>query len=246
MAKKFVPVFLMAFILLLTAVQAKAQGLVSFTFDDGWKSQFNVAFPIMANYGFAGTAYVYTDQIESRWHWKGFMEKEHLSILAKSGWEIGSHTKSHSSLSSLPFEKQDEELAQSREILEKYVSEVRTLSFPYRDFSEETLKLAEKYYVAFKGRHKKKVNLRPFPKLLDDFEVNQNVLLADIEFLLKEAKENDGWLILTFHQIDESESVYSVSRDKFAAICEAVKKSGLAVKTIREVVNENRGYYPGP
>lgn len=241
--KLFVLWFCFTFLVLTSSASADGnKGIVSFTFDDGWTSQFEIAFPVMDSYGFRGSAYIYTEPLKTKWAWKMFMRPEHIRVLVKHGWEIGSHTKTHSSLVSLNIEKQKEELLESREILEQY-AEVETLSFPYRHFSDETLKLAEKYYSAFKGKGEKKINTKPFPKVLTDFEVNRDISLTDIEFLIKEAKEKNGWLILTFHQFDDPESQYSVSREIFAEICEMVKKSGLTVKTVREAINEDRGYH---
>ena len=186
MTKKIVVIFLMAMVVLFcgTVWAGEKKGIVSFTFDDDWRSQFSIAFPVLAKYGFVGTVYIYTDAVEN--NWPGYMTVEQLALLKKSSWEIGSHTKSHSSLTSLETIKQEEELIESQNFLSRF-GPIKTLSFPYRHFNEETLKLAEKHYGSFKSAEHKKINLRPFPRFLNDFEINSHTKLEEIEIFLKEA-----------------------------------------------------------
>jgi hypothetical protein len=63
------------------------EGVVSFTFDDGYSIQMEAA-RILAEHGFAGTAYVMPRQIGSI----GYMGPEELGELTRDyGWEVASH-----------------------------------------------------------------------------------------------------------------------------------------------------------
>ncbi len=234
---RFLIVLLIMSVLFFVPVSAwsEGKGVVTLTFDDAWLSQFTVAFPILSKYDFVGTVYVYTDAVEGKW--PAYMSVEQLEVLKKNHWGFGSHTESHPSLSTLPVQKQEEELAGSQKILTNLnLGPIETLSFPYRCVSKETIELAGRHYRAFKANGSKKINLRPFSKFLNDFEVDKNIDLEELKNLLMEAKEKDGWLILTFHQFNNSDVLYSISAETFDKICELVKNSGLAVMTTNEVL----------
>jgi len=71
---------------------------VAITFDDGYKSSYHEAVPVMENYGFKGIFFVITNNIEKN---KYFMTWEEVREIARKGHEIQSHTHNHAFLSSL-------------------------------------------------------------------------------------------------------------------------------------------------
>ena len=65
-----------------------------FTFDDGRTSMLTLAAPILADYGFVGTAYVMSDPYFSSTG--RFMNEAELDMLYNYyGWDLGNHTESH-------------------------------------------------------------------------------------------------------------------------------------------------------
>ncbi|MFL7891007.1 MAG: polysaccharide deacetylase family protein [Anaerolineales bacterium] len=64
------------------------------TFDDGYQDIFENAFPIMERYGFSGTVYIVANRLNS----DGFMHREELQELLDHGWEVGSHSMTHTEL----------------------------------------------------------------------------------------------------------------------------------------------------
>jgi len=92
------------------------------TIDDGWKSAYTKAIPILKEKGFTATFFVYTDFISSC---QNSLSWEDLKVLLKENFEVGSHTKSHSNFLLLakrldPPEYQKrvlEELNDSRKLL---------------------------------------------------------------------------------------------------------------------------------
>jgi peptidoglycan/xylan/chitin deacetylase (PgdA/CDA1 family) len=67
---------------------------VVITFDDGNLDIYQNAFPIMHELGFVGTAYI----VASRLQWPAFLNVEQIQEMADDGWEIGSHSMTHSDL----------------------------------------------------------------------------------------------------------------------------------------------------
>jgi peptidoglycan/xylan/chitin deacetylase (PgdA/CDA1 family) len=95
------------------------------TFDDGSETTYTTALPIMQRYGFTGVSYIvyYSVGITN------YMNAEQIRSLHAAGWEIGSHSLSHTDLTSRP-ERQEAEIVQSRRRLEALLG-VPILSFAY-------------------------------------------------------------------------------------------------------------------
>lgn len=75
------------------------------TFDDGWKSQYDVAWPIMKKFGYPLTMFVYTEGIRPG-HFSGgeSMTWDQLAEMRDAGVDIQAHTKTHQDLRK-PYDK---------------------------------------------------------------------------------------------------------------------------------------------
>ncbi len=115
------------------------------TFDDGFKSVYDHAFPIMKEFGFVGVACVYPQFIDSA----GGMTWGQLREMAAAGWSIEPHSLTHANLWKAPAAAAarqaffDREIARPKRIIEERTG-VPTLFFtwPYGIYTEETEALA--------------------------------------------------------------------------------------------------------
>ncbi len=122
---------------------------VLITIDDGFKSVYTLAFPILKEYGFPATLFLYTDYIangDNQLSWSEIRE------MIDMGMEIGSHSLSHSNLLNM---KQNEsyldyltrikkEIFLSKTILERNTgSIVNSFAYPYGVYSQEIIMLAK-------------------------------------------------------------------------------------------------------
>jgi peptidoglycan/xylan/chitin deacetylase (PgdA/CDA1 family) len=98
---------------------------VIITFDDGNLSVFQKAYPVMEKYGFTGTVYIVANRLKA----KDFMQKRELSELVDSGWEVGSHSMTHTNLVQNHLLVR-QEILQSRLDLEEAL-DVKVDSFAY-------------------------------------------------------------------------------------------------------------------
>jgi peptidoglycan/xylan/chitin deacetylase (PgdA/CDA1 family) len=75
------------------------------TFDDGWKSQFEVAWPILKKYGYPLTLFIYTEGVRGG-HFGGgeAMTWEQLADMRDNGVDIEAHSKTHQDLRK-PYDK---------------------------------------------------------------------------------------------------------------------------------------------
>ncbi|GIV64790.1 MAG: hypothetical protein KatS3mg046_050 [Bellilinea sp.] len=100
---------------------------VILTFDDGYSSIYNLAFPVLDRCGFIGVVYVITELIGTPL----YMNHEQIIELFANGWEIGSHTVSHEDLVKNPAKTYDQ-LYESKQYLEKILGNKElTIAYPY-------------------------------------------------------------------------------------------------------------------
>ena len=111
------------------------------TIDDGFKSIYTLAYPVLKKYNFPATLFIYTNFIEKN---NGSLTWEEIREMTKNNIEIGSHTLSHCNL--LKYKKNENyetylarirrEIFLSKEILESKIgSKVKFFAYPYGVYS---------------------------------------------------------------------------------------------------------------
>lgn len=133
------------------AVEARGPGKVAvITFDDAFRSVFELALPILQRLGAPATLFVPTDYIDAdgrlRWagidHWLGGpfgreltpMSWAEIRTLAAYGWEIGSHTGSHPHLTQIDDDALASELVRSKDACEEHLqAQCTSVAYPFGD-----------------------------------------------------------------------------------------------------------------
>jgi len=111
------------------------------TFDDGYLDFKTYAWPLLRQYGFLATVFVVTDNVGGSNSWDSaygeevpLLGWEDIRNLQEEGVDFGSHTASHSYLTSLSSEEIVREGARSRATLGHELGRtVKTLAYPYGD-----------------------------------------------------------------------------------------------------------------
>jgi peptidoglycan/xylan/chitin deacetylase (PgdA/CDA1 family) len=105
------------------------------TFDDGDISVFTTAFPIMRRFGYTGVVYIVADRLNA----EGFMDPAAIHALTDAGWEVGSHSMTHTDLLAFP-ERLRLEGYESRILLERELGvPVETFAYPFGNADEFTV-----------------------------------------------------------------------------------------------------------
>lgn len=129
-----------------------ARKSVLITFDDGYRSFMQYARPILKDFGFTATLFVYTDFVGS-----GGMSWKNLGAMITQGFDVQAHSKTHSSLRRKEGEPEEAyakrveaELAYPAEQFRKRLGRASdVLAYPYGDTDDELLPYVVKYgYVA--------------------------------------------------------------------------------------------------
>jgi peptidoglycan/xylan/chitin deacetylase (PgdA/CDA1 family) len=136
-----------------------AKKALAVTFDDGMRSVLDRAAPVLRALGLPATVFVPTDLVgrEEPMSWRGVerwlggphegelvpLGWDELRALRGEGWEIGSHTRTHTRLIRLGDAELREELEGSRARLEAEIGEpCRTLAYPYGEADERVIEAA--------------------------------------------------------------------------------------------------------
>jgi peptidoglycan/xylan/chitin deacetylase (PgdA/CDA1 family) len=137
------------------------QRTLAITFDDGFRSVAERAFPLLAERGLVATVFVPTSFIDAgtaaSWegvsHWLGTeherkmlpLTRAELLELSAAGWEVGSHTCTHPHLTRLGDDELAWELAESRRRCGEVLGRpCVTLAYPYGDWDERVRRAADR------------------------------------------------------------------------------------------------------
>lgn len=213
-------------------------GRVSLTFDDGLKSTYTLAAPIMAEYGFVGTAYVYTQAQNKKWA-ENMSWTEVKDLQDKFGWEIGSHAFTHTDLTTITLAAAKNEISRSRTDLINHGLKVESFASPYGAYNTALVDYVSKYFSS----HRTAWNL-PNTYPINDYylkarPVSPTTKPEEVMVWLDEAKANGEWLILYFHDLTEGTPTpengdYNTA--DFRAILDYIKSKELPVLTTRDGV----------
>lgn len=104
------------------------------SFDDGDITVYDEAFPVMSELGFEGINFLVVNYIGQ----PGYMNKEQIQELVTAGWEVGSHSVTHTDLTTT--ENATWEMKESRKVLESLTGvPVTAFAFPFGSSNEHLL-----------------------------------------------------------------------------------------------------------
>jgi peptidoglycan/xylan/chitin deacetylase (PgdA/CDA1 family) len=210
------------------------QSLVSITFDDGLRCQFEKAVPILDRYGIPATFFLVAnrDPTHEAWNHKNDWWKidwseadiANLKNLIKAGHEVGSHSVTHH-----PDKMQDNPLFEARESKERIEgwleTEVTSFCYPYyrsHAYLADAVKNAG-YEQARWGADASYYVVDRDPSF-DRFKVDSRQISANEK--VSQWMRPCCWHILTFHAIGNGTDGWEpITKDRFAALMAELAKS---------------------
>jgi peptidoglycan/xylan/chitin deacetylase (PgdA/CDA1 family) len=192
------------------------QPLITVTFDDGWESVYTVAAPILQKYGIPTTQYIISG-VEAE---PNYMSWKQIDQLQKAGHEIACHTVNHPDLTALDNEDLIFQLSRCKATLSQKFGPIYDFASPYGATNSRTIDAIKKYYRSQRNTNGDAANG------IDEFDVNvkdnfdpYNIIAVTVhretsidtlKALVDYAKAHNGWLILNYHQVDDSSSDYGL------------------------------------
>jgi len=182
---------------------------VTLTFDDGYESVYQNAFPLLKKYGYNATIFLVSGYIGEMNLWEASFGRrfrhlnwEQIREMKACGFQFGSHTVNHPDLTRLSKKDLEYELKKSKEVLENNLNqEIEFLSYPFGRHNNLVRKEAEKagYKAAFSLIPEKSFDLFAAGRIgiyLHDTPLSLGIKLKGKG--LFRIEEYKGWLINQF------------------------------------------------
>lgn len=131
---------------------------VIITFDDGYASVFEKAWPVMNKFGLKGVCFTPLDFIGRCNDWDvqignlrfQHLDREQMRYLAGNGFEMGSHCLSHRALTDIELSRAEHEIVTSREKLAEICGhEVTTICYPFGCFNDSIIEMTRRAGYSF-------------------------------------------------------------------------------------------------
>lgn len=109
---------------------------VVLTFDDGYRDTYEVAMPILKQYGFKSVMFIPAGDVGQRLSW------QELKEMRSTGMQIASHSLTHRELGGMSPVEQAQEIKRSKELLDQNLGQdTRDFCYPNGSYNAETLRL---------------------------------------------------------------------------------------------------------
>jgi len=230
------------------AVPEQQSGVVSIVFDDGWESTYTKARAYMDKYGFRGTSCIIRDIVGTT----NYMTLSQIQALQEhSGWDICAHADTvanhNTGYGNLEDSVVEEELEGIKAwLIENGLKRRDVFMWPQGSFKASQTPIARSYFNAIRGTTGGKGGSagahEVFPPAEDGrlrtWVVGSTATASDVESALTQCATYKSWLILTYHRIVASGASGGTECNEatFKEMIDKVSASGLAVKTIAEVM----------
>ena len=208
-----------------------SQAAITYSFDDGTPNQIPVAVPLLNKYGFHGTFNLITSWVKDWGEWRK---------VAEMGHEIASHTVTHANFGQTPDDKQEEELAKSKDTIEMMIGkECITMVYPYCVPGND--QIVARHYISARGCSGQVGAPTPENMLNITSRVvgtESDMQTADnFNKWVASAIDTKGWCVFLVHALDGDGGYSSIDSKEFDAHLNYVKQSGLAywVGTFAEI-----------
>jgi len=207
-------------------------------FDDGWRSQYDVAYKYMHEKNMVGSVAIITSTVGSH----EYMHISQLYTLYNNGWEILNHTSKHKELSKLNKKEQFREIILAEDWLVKrgFINSNNVLIYPGGDYNSDTKQIIKEMEI-ISGRGVEEGFNPKKPDNLFDIKI-KNVLNHttpnEIKSWIDYSIENNLTLILLFHRLEEdaTDSFMKYEKKNFYKIIDYIdyKKDNLNIITYND------------
>ena len=117
------------------------------TFDDGWRSVYEKAYPIMKKYGLIGTQFVIGDYANEESGVPSYSDWNELKTMQDNGWNMEAHGMQHTKMLSLSESEFREQLTGIKTEVRDNLGNIPTsFVFPFHNANSEYTRICGEYY----------------------------------------------------------------------------------------------------
>ena len=214
--------------------------VISFTFDDFYRSALGVGGKLLEERGLKGTFYASMSLMGKSNRIGDFFTEDDLKKTAKAGHEIGGHTFGHLSCSQFSAELFSQDSINNNEAINLLLGgyEVRNFSFPFGDVFPAHKKLLNEHFRSLRcirgGINLDKIDLG---LLRCNRLYSDSVSIESVKKIIEEISNRKAWLIFYTHDISEKFSPWGCSPDLFGKALDLAIDSGAKILTIDKAID---------
>jgi peptidoglycan/xylan/chitin deacetylase (PgdA/CDA1 family) len=217
-----------------------ANGVVTFSFDDGYASQHTTARAKLDQYGFPATTFIVIAYL-------GLSGRVTLDQLRAerdySGWEVAPHatngTIHGNRLTTLTEEQLEAEFTELRTWFSANGFSPDVFAYPGGEFNNTVLLKARQHFIGSRTVYQYPETLPPADsaKIRTNAYLSSTSVLATVQAAIDQAYANKEWLHIVAHNvIDTPVQSTDVATATFNSIVDYVASKGIAVATMGDVL----------
>lgn len=215
-----------------TTAPAYEEGIVSVTFDDGWRSIHTNALPLLKQYNVVSTQYLISGLLGQD---KDYMTAGQIYDFTKLGHEVASHTFDHSDLTQLSGKKLAEQLNLPKEGLSRCFEPTTDFAPPY---GASSIPVTDAVKAVYQTSRSTEMGFNS-ADTLDPYRLKVQNVRGDtspqqIQSWLATTQANRVWLILVYHQVDTGGGEYARRPADFESDLRSITTSGLKITTVHD------------
>jgi peptidoglycan/xylan/chitin deacetylase (PgdA/CDA1 family) len=210
------------------------KGYVSINFDDGWLETYHNAYPVLNNAGFKTTAFIISERLTP--NFPGYVKANDVIAMQNAGHEIGAHTRTHPDLTALSSSAAQSEIRGSRDDLFAIgATPLNFFAYPFGAYNSSVIQQVKD--AGFKGARSSDggYNLKnQDPYTLRRQPMVNVTTFANIKSFIDKARTDKTWVVLLFHQVDNSGAPYAVTPAVFNQMVDYLKQINMQPITLRD------------
>ncbi len=219
-------------------VGPSSTGYVSINFDDGYMSTYQNAVPILDAAGFKSDQFIITGRLSDQF--PGYVKPADVLAMQSHGHEIGAHTRTHPDLTALSDDQLFNEVEGSREDLQAIgVTPLNYFAYPYGDYDARVIQAVKNAGFAAarssNGGYNDLSNLNLYA--LNRKPMTNTTTFDQVKSFIDQAMADKTWLILLFHQVDDTGSEYAVTPQLFQQIVDYLKTQHITPVTMSQALS---------
>ena len=227
-------------------VETFDKALIVFTFDDGNESDYELAFPILREYGINGTSYINPynadHNVEHKLSWNQIKE------MHSAGWDFEDHTYSHINLTESTSDQIEQSMKQVNDVFTANGLNIPVaIAYPYGKFDQKAIDIIKQYreqgrlaYYTAVFVDFSKLNLYEIPCVSADMRTEKR--LKEKEKLVDKACFEGGIIVFRVHCLykeevdDMGKEVVQTSSKLFKKLVEYCFKNGCTFTTMDKLI----------
>lgn len=205
--------------------------VVSFTYDDGFASWYDIGFPVFQEYGFSAVGYI---NATNAWV-SGNLNKLHE--MQSAGWELSNHTYSHN------CSYGESDVSNMKDWLDVNGFPNSGFGAPCNTWDHGRANIVKKYHPYDAGSYTLVGGLsQPFDLyFLQRHALTNSETIESVIAYLNDAVANNKWIIFSAHELGGTYgdgSTWSQSEQLLRMTLDEIVARGIPVRTVREVIND--------